>query len=469
MTAPHTRILVWMCVLVAVNQLGFGAMIPTMALYAQSFGVSASAIGMAIAAYGLARFASAIPSGQISDRLGRRPSLAIGGLISGIGNLWCAAASSYPEFIVARFVAGFGAGLILTTGQVVLADISTPERRGRMIGIYQGTFLFAVGIGPFPGGLLAERFGLAAPFVANGVLSLLVMAIAWFAVAETRELSADQRTKESAPRPPFATQMRLLNGQIGFVLVSLISLLNAVVRTGGLFALIPLIATTKLGLSVGAIGFAMMLGGIAGLLSQGRHRARHPDHRRIDAAVLRCDVVCGLHRRVPGLERRQLGRRLGTDGLRGGLGPARHERRRHQHLPPHSRRGLRHRPARPRPDRRLAWPGDGDCDLGGDAGDGGRGVRPARAGDASGKKVGVRYYGTSSPSWSGPSRLPAIRTVSRARATSARAPRSASQDMVFIAAIFSATATLMNWFSVVPSSAASLSASDFRLLGRRSA
>jgi MFS transporter, DHA1 family, multidrug resistance protein len=255
MPTSHARILAWMCVLVAVNQLGFGAMIPTMALYAQSFGVSASAIGMAIAAYGLARFASAIPSGQISDQLGRRPSLAIGGLISGIGNLWCAAATSYPEFIVARFVAGFGAGLILTTGQVVLADISTPERRGRMIGIYQGTFL------------LAERFGLAAPFVANGVLSLAVMVIAWFAVAETRELSANQPAKDAAPRLPFAAQMRLLNGRIGFVLVSLISLLNAVVRTGGLFALIPLIATTKLGLSVGSIGFAMMLGGVAGLLT----------------------------------------------------------------------------------------------------------------------------------------------------------------------------------------------------------
>jgi MFS transporter, DHA1 family, multidrug resistance protein len=267
MPTSHARILAWMCVLVAVNQLGFGAMIPTMALYAQSFGVSASAIGMAIAAYGLARFASAIPSGQISDQLGRRPSLAIGGLISGVGNLWCAAASSYPEFIVARFVAGFGAGLILTTGQVVLADISTPERRGRMIGIYQGTFLFAVGIGPFPGGLLAERYGLAAPFVANGVLSLAVMVIAWFAVAETRELSANQTAKDAAPRLPFVAQMRLLNGRIGFVLVSLISLLNAIVRTGGLFALIPLIATTKLGLSVGSIGFAMMLGGVAGLLT----------------------------------------------------------------------------------------------------------------------------------------------------------------------------------------------------------
>ena len=29
------RVLVWMCVLVAVNQLGFGAMIPSLALYAK--------------------------------------------------------------------------------------------------------------------------------------------------------------------------------------------------------------------------------------------------------------------------------------------------------------------------------------------------------------------------------------------------------------------------------------------------
>ncbi|MGE0701386.1 MAG: MFS transporter, partial [Hyphomicrobiaceae bacterium] len=137
--ALENRILLWMCVLVAVNQLGFGAMIPSLPLYAQSFGVPASAVGTAVAVYGLARFFTAVPSGQLSDRLGRRPTLAIGGLISAVGNLWCAAATSFPEFIVARFVAGAGAGLIVTTGQIVLADITTPERRGRMLAIYQGT------------------------------------------------------------------------------------------------------------------------------------------------------------------------------------------------------------------------------------------------------------------------------------------------------------------------------------------
>jgi MFS transporter, DHA1 family, multidrug resistance protein len=262
------RVLVWMCVLVAINQLGFGAMVPSLALYAQSFGVPASAIGMAVAAYGLARFLTALPAGQLSDRLGRRPTLAIGGLVSAFGNLWCAWATGYPEFIAARFVAGAGAGLILTTGQVVLADITTPERRGRTIAIYQGTFLFAVGIGPFPGGLLAEHFSLVAPFIAYGVASLLATVVAWFAVRETRELARSTRGADAgAKRPSFAKQARLLLGKVGFVLVSLISLMNAVVRTGGLFAIVPMLATSLLGLSVGAIGFALMLGSVAGLIA----------------------------------------------------------------------------------------------------------------------------------------------------------------------------------------------------------
>jgi MFS transporter, DHA1 family, multidrug resistance protein len=262
--ASERRTLLWMCVLVGVNQLGFGAMVPSLALYAQSFGVPASAIGLAVGIYGLARFSTAVPAGQLSDWIGRRPTLAIGGLISALGNLWCAVAGQYPEFIAARFIAGAGAGLILTTGQVVLADISTPARRARTISIYQGTFLFAVGIGPFPGGLIAEHLGLAAPFVAYGSASLLAAMVAWFAVRETRPLFTQTGSPGPAARP-FASQLRSLVGKTGLLLVGLIALLNAVVRTGGLFAIIPILGTVQLGLSVGAIGTAMMLGSLFGL------------------------------------------------------------------------------------------------------------------------------------------------------------------------------------------------------------
>ncbi len=261
------RVLIWMCVLVAVNQLGFGAMIPTLPLYAQSFGVAASAIGMAVAVYGLARFLVALPAGRLADGLGRRPTLAIGGIISGIGNIWCAWASSYPEFIIARFVAGAGAGLVITTGQVVLADISSPERRGRTISIYQGTFIFSVGIGPFPGGLLAEYAGLGAPFFAAGIAALLAAIVAWFAVTETREFARDKGGGQVGPAVSFVSQIRELASHTGFLLVSLVSLANAVVRTGGLFTIVPVLVTAKLGLSISAIGFGMMLGSISGLIT----------------------------------------------------------------------------------------------------------------------------------------------------------------------------------------------------------
>jgi MFS family permease len=267
MPLDENRVLFWMCVLVAVNQLGFGAMVPSLPLYAQSFGVPASAVGMAVAVYGLARFFTAVPSGQLSDRLGRRPTLAIGGLISSAGNLWCAVADSFPEFIIARFIAGAGAGLIVTTGQIVLADITTPARRGRMLSLYQGTFIFAVGIGPFPGGLLAEHFGLAAPFWAYGIAALLVTGVAWFAVDETRDLGAEGGARRSGAKTSIVDQIRLLTGKIGFALISLIVLMGAVVRTGGLFTVIPILAKDRLDLSVTAIGFALMLGSISGLVT----------------------------------------------------------------------------------------------------------------------------------------------------------------------------------------------------------
>ena len=125
-TNRERRILGWMCVLIAVNQLGFGAVIPVLPLFARSFDVSQMAIGATVAFYGLARVVLSVPAAQIADRLGRRNSLALGGLVTAAGNFWCAIAASYAELVCARVLAGAGAGIVLTTGLIVLADITTP-------------------------------------------------------------------------------------------------------------------------------------------------------------------------------------------------------------------------------------------------------------------------------------------------------------------------------------------------------
>lgn len=251
--------------LVAINQLGFGAIVAVLALYASSFGVGQSAIGVAIAVYGLARFLVAMPAGQLADRAGRRGVLALGGLVTAAGNLLCAYAPTYALFIGGRFVAGAGASLVLIGGTIVLADITTPANRGRTMAIYQGVFLFAVGVGPVPGGLLAERFGLAAPFLVYTIAGAVAAVVAWLAIPETRAGHASGAAIAAAELPAFGTQLRLLTGRIGFVLATLVSFMGAVARTGALFNVIPVLARDRLELSADRIGVGLAVASLVGL------------------------------------------------------------------------------------------------------------------------------------------------------------------------------------------------------------
>ena len=253
-----------MCVLIAVNQLGFGAVIPVLPLYAKSFDVSQTAIGATVAVYGVARVFLGLPTGKVADLMGRRTALAIGGGVTVLGNLWCALASTYLELLMARLIAGAGAGIVLTAGLIVLADIASPTTRGRTLAIYQGVFLFAVGIGPFPGGFLAERFGLEAPFLVYAIMGTAVTAVAWFGVAETRGIGGTLSGAGTTVR--LREQVRALLGNIGFRLVCLIGLVGALARTGGLFSIVPILGRERLSLSATEIGFGFALGSIVGLL-----------------------------------------------------------------------------------------------------------------------------------------------------------------------------------------------------------
>lgn len=252
----HNTILIWVCVLIFVNQLGFGSIVPVVPLYAEAFDVSATLIGLTIAIYGLARFAFNVPAGVVADRYGRNIALAVGGMISVGGNLICGMTGNFLIFLIGRFIAGGGAAMVITGSQIILADISTRQNRGRMMSIYTGTFLFAVGFGPVPGGLLADQFSLAAPFFAYAAMGALVALLAWFQIPDTRSISTNPGLEES-PAIPLLVQARMLRGELGFVLISVVSFVVFFARTGGVFTLIPTLGEANLGLSAGQIGLGL--------------------------------------------------------------------------------------------------------------------------------------------------------------------------------------------------------------------
>lgn len=265
--ASGKKILAWMCVLIATNQLGFGSIVPVTALYAESFDVSNTAIGMSVAVYGLARLILSVPAGRLADVLGRRWTLALGGLVTVVGAAACAVAPDYGFFLAARFVAGAGSAGVLTGGQIVLADIAEPHNRGRVMAIYQGVFLISVGAGAWPGGWLATNYGLAAPFWANALLAAIVTVIAWMFVPETKDRSAPAPAHTAAqPNLGFLAQTRYLLRSEGLVLISLVSLAAAFARTGGLFNVIPLYAEQEIGLEPDQIGLGLGMVSFLGLL-----------------------------------------------------------------------------------------------------------------------------------------------------------------------------------------------------------
>jgi MFS family permease len=265
---PQRRtILVWMCILIAVNQFGFGAIVPVMPLYADEFGVSETAIGFTIAIYGLARFLVNVPAGLLAEGVGRRGTLAIGGLTTVAGTLICAVAPNYWILLGGRFVAGAGAALVLTAGQIVLADIASRENRGRVMAIYMGVFLFAVGAGAFPGGWLASNVGLASPFVANAIMAGTVTVIAWFALPETRDLDHDRTAAQVTTSVPHSgSVIRRLAAVPGFLQISAVSFSSFFARTGGLFTIIPLLAKDKIGASASDIGLGLSMISVVGLI-----------------------------------------------------------------------------------------------------------------------------------------------------------------------------------------------------------
>lgn len=261
------NILIWMCVLIAANQFGFGAIVPVMPLYADEFGVSETAIGFTIAIYGLARFLINVPAGILADRIGRKGTLAVGGLSTVLGTVICAWAPDYSILLAGRFIAGAGAALVLTAGQIVLVDIASPHNRGRVMAIYMGVFLFAVGAGAFPGGWLASEINLAAPFIANAILAATVTAIAWFALPETRSLSAGESSRRAGERQPSTpVVLRRLIATSGFVQISTVSFTSFFARTGGLFTIIPLLAKDKFNATAAEIGLGLSMISIVGLV-----------------------------------------------------------------------------------------------------------------------------------------------------------------------------------------------------------
>lgn len=151
---------------------GVGIAIPALPLYAKSFQVDFGMASLVIIANQLGSAVSTVPSGFMIDRFGGRRMTVLGPLLAAAASLMMAAAHSFPELLVYRFIEGCG----MQMWMLARLDIITAEagnKRGTQI---TGMFSFdGAGrlVGPAIGGFVAGAWGLRAPFVLYGIVALL--------------------------------------------------------------------------------------------------------------------------------------------------------------------------------------------------------------------------------------------------------------------------------------------------------
>jgi MFS family permease len=167
--------------------------------------------------YSLAQATGARVAGRVMDRVGRRPGLAGGYVLIGVGAAIAAlavASGSTPILLVGAVVVGAGAGAALL-GRAAVADMYPPERRGAAVGrlLVAGT-IGAVGGPPLAGAIhsLAERAGfeepLVAPWLAVPVLAAVALAMVLSMRPDPRELAVDEAIEGAGRRPADILRLR---------------------------------------------------------------------------------------------------------------------------------------------------------------------------------------------------------------------------------------------------------------------
>ena len=111
-------------------------------------------IAMASALYGTVL--GSLLGGWPTDRFGRRPTLLWIGVLYFVSAVWSGLATEVYSFIAARFIGGIGVGVSTVTAPLYISEISPPDRRGRLTGLFQFNIVFGILVAFLSNALLAK-------------------------------------------------------------------------------------------------------------------------------------------------------------------------------------------------------------------------------------------------------------------------------------------------------------------------
>jgi predicted MFS family arabinose efflux permease len=152
-------------------------------------GAGDEALALALAAYAIPILVTSIPVGRLADRIGRRPLLLGGLVLTGIGSILIATSGSLGPLLAGRAVQGFGSTLSWVAALALVSDLARPGRKGEALGFaFAANSLGAVG-GPALGGVAGGVISFEAPFILVTVIAAVTFMAGFAVLPRTEHLS----------------------------------------------------------------------------------------------------------------------------------------------------------------------------------------------------------------------------------------------------------------------------------------
>src|SRR5450631_2684352 len=145
----------------------------------RSFHADAIGLQWVVDAYLLPLSALLLLGGAAGDRYGRRLLLIAGVALFGIASLACAVAPTLILLLLARFVQGASAAILMPNSLAILSQSFSGESKGRAIGIWAATGAALGAIGPVVGGWFIDMGSWRTIFLLNLPLAVAAIVLAW--------------------------------------------------------------------------------------------------------------------------------------------------------------------------------------------------------------------------------------------------------------------------------------------------
>jgi len=185
-----TTPLILIFLIVFIDLVGFGMVIPVLPIYAQvaPFFASPFEIGLVVSIYSWMQFVFSPILGRLSDKYGRRPVLFVSMLGSAVGYVVLGLANTLVLVFVGRIISGITGGNI-SAAQAYIADVTTRENRAKGMALFGAAFGFGFVAGPAIGGI-TSKYGVHIPFFIAASLSMIAALSVYFVLPESRKFGS---------------------------------------------------------------------------------------------------------------------------------------------------------------------------------------------------------------------------------------------------------------------------------------